>query len=235
MLAFGAVEHVIPERVLLRWAETLAGTARTGLAFTQNQYEQERFDEVLKVAADIKASMNGEANQEDAEGLVEEWMKTIRPGVPGYQTPKVAVGAIVTNDEGQLLMIQRSDSGNWLYPTGWCDVGYSAAEVIKKEVEEETGIIVEPIRIIGVFDGFRLGTSRIPLYSLLFHCKAVGGNLNPHPLEVLDLGWYSLDQLPGMVFGFERWRAIADAAIKGEYLDTAYDAIRGPVWRGEDS
>ena len=127
------------------------------------------------------------------------------------------------------------DAGNWLYPTGWCDVGYSAAEVIKKEVEEETGIIVEPIRIIGVFDGFRLGTSRIPLYSLLFHCKAVGGNLNPHPLEVLDLGWYSLDQLPGMVFGVERWRAIAEAAIKGEYLDTAYDAIRGPVWRGENS
>lgn len=218
----------------MRWAETLAGTARTGLAFTQNQYEQERFEEILKVAADIKASLNGEANQEDAEGFVEEWMKTIRPGIPGYQTPKVAVGAIVTNEDNQLLMIQRSDSGIWLYPTGWCDIGYSAAEVITKEVEEETGIIAEPVRLLAVLDGFRQGTSRVPLYSLLFHCKAVGGEINPHPLEVLDVGWYDLDALPGMTFGLERWGPIADAALRGEYLDTVYDAVRGPVWRGDE-
>ena len=40
---------------LLRWAETLAGVARTGLGFTQSLYERERFEEVLKVAADINA------------------------------------------------------------------------------------------------------------------------------------------------------------------------------------
>lgn len=228
------MERNIPERVLLRWAETLAGTARTGLAFTENQYEQERFEEILKVAADIKAALAGEDNQEDAEGHIHEWMKTIRPGIPGYQTPKVAVGAIVTNDEGKLLMIQRSDSGVWLYPTGWCDIGYSAAEVIVKEVEEETGILAEPLRLIAVLDGFRQGTSRIPLYSLLFHCKAVGGEFNPHPLEVLDLGWFSLDELPGRTFGLERWGPIADAAMKSKYLDTVYDAVRGPVWRGDE-
>ena len=40
---------------LLRWAETLSGIARTGLGFTQSLYEKERFEEVLKVAADIRA------------------------------------------------------------------------------------------------------------------------------------------------------------------------------------
>ena len=42
------------ERDLLRWAETLAAIARTGLGFTKVLYEQERFEEVLKVAAEIR-------------------------------------------------------------------------------------------------------------------------------------------------------------------------------------
>ena len=47
-------------------------------------------------------------------------------GVPGYVTPKVAVAAIVGNDDDEILLVQRADSGVWLYPTGWADIGYSA-------------------------------------------------------------------------------------------------------------
>ena len=43
-------------RDLARWSEALAGIARTGLGFTENLYERERFEEVLHVAADIKAA-----------------------------------------------------------------------------------------------------------------------------------------------------------------------------------
>ena len=46
---------------LLRWAESLSGIARTGLGFTQSLYERERFEEVLKVAADIRAAAIDEA------------------------------------------------------------------------------------------------------------------------------------------------------------------------------
>ena len=47
---------------LLRWSEALAGIARTGLGFTQSLYERERFEEVLKVASDMRA-----AAEEDLE------------------------------------------------------------------------------------------------------------------------------------------------------------------------
>ena len=53
-------------------------------------------------------------------------MKLVESGPAGYVTPKVAIGAVVGNDAGELLLIQRSDSGIWLYPTGWADIGYSA-------------------------------------------------------------------------------------------------------------
>jgi len=229
------VSNSVPEKTLRRWAESLAGVAKTGLGFTQSQYERERFEEILKIAGDMKeAADEGLEGVVDADGYVTQWMQEVGRGVPGYQTPKVAVGAAVTNDEGELLLIKRADSGIWLYPTGWCDVGYSAPEVVVKEVLEETGIEVEPVRLIGVLDGMRLGESRIPLYSLLFFCRAVGGELNLHPLEVTDAGWFSRDQLPSPSIGADRWADPIFAAIDGEHRDVFYDDLRRPVWRGDE-
>jgi ADP-ribose pyrophosphatase YjhB (NUDIX family) len=229
------VSDVIPEKSLRRWSESLAGIAKTGLGFTDSQYERERFEEVLKIAADIKtAADEGLDGVLDADGYVTQWLSEVGRGVPGYQTPKVAVGAAVTNERGQLLLIRRADSGMWLYPTGWCDVGYSAPEVVVKEVEEETGIQVEPVRLIGVLDGMRLGESRIPLYSLLFFCRAVGGELRLHPLEVSDAGWFARDALPSPTIGAERWAGPIFAAIDGESRDVYYDDLRRPVWRSEE-
>ncbi len=110
------------------------------------------------MAADMRVTADvGSDGVEDAEGLVHEWLGSVGKGVPGYVTPKVAVGAAVGNDNDEILLVQRSDSGVWLYPTGWADVGYSAAEVVVKEVEEETGIEVEVVRLIAVLDGLRAG------------------------------------------------------------------------------
>src|ERR671928_1665113 len=87
---------------LLRWSEALAGIARTGLGFTKSLYERERFEEVLKVAADIRVAAGHEL---ESEVLVEEWLKGVGEGVPGYVTPKIAVGAVVGNDQGEILLV----------------------------------------------------------------------------------------------------------------------------------
>jgi hypothetical protein len=113
---------------LRRWSEALSAIARTGLGFTQSLYEQERFEEVLHVAAGIRAAIS-HGQDFDAEHYVEEWMKLVGTGVAGYVTPKSAIGAVVHDDQGRILLVQRADSGVWLYPTGWADVGYSPAEV----------------------------------------------------------------------------------------------------------
>jgi ADP-ribose pyrophosphatase YjhB (NUDIX family) len=215
---------------LARWSETLAGIARTGLAFSDNLYERERYEEVLHVAADIRAA-SGRAHPEGTvRSTVDEWMRMVEDGVPGYVTPKVAVGAVVGNDAGEILLLQRSDSGIWLYPTGWADIGYSPSEVAVKEVKEETGIDVEVRRLIGVFDGLRLGFTRVPLYSLIFLCHAVGGELAGHPLETLDVGWFAPNDLPHPTAGLEHWGPHAFAALRGEDVDVLYDTPRDRVW-----
>ena len=226
----------LPEaRDLARWSSTLAAIARTGLGFTENLYERERFEEVLRVAADIKAAAAAlddvEAVDRETDHFVQEWLENVGEGVPGYVTPKVAIGAVVGNEDREILLIQRPDSGIWLYPTGWADVGYSPSEVAVKEVEEETGVICEPVRLLSVIDGQRMGFSRFGMYMLLFYCRAVGGELRPHPLETADVGWFREGELPEATAGAAWWAPTAFAAINGADPPTTFDPPRPHVWR----
>lgn len=232
----GADAGAAEPAALLRWSEALAGIARTGLAFTESLYEQERYREVLSVAGDIRAAADRAQSSDGHERLdrpeaVRRWLADAGEGIAGYATPKVAIGAVVGNGEGKLLLVQRADSGAWLYPTGWADIGYSAAEIAAKEVAEETGIIVEPLRLIMVFDGLRLGASGTPFYSLVFHCRAVGGSLVPHPLECMDAGWFAEQELPTPLAGATAWREPAFRALRGELDAVWFDAPRRPPWR----
>ena len=221
---------------LLRWSEALAGIARTGLGFTEVLYERERFEEVLRVAADIGAHaalLGPGAVRFDTDTLVQEWMASVGEGVPGYVTPKTTVGAVVGNDDGELLLVQRAESGLWLYPTGWADVGYSPAEVVVKEVLEETGIHCEVVRPVAILDGMRLGFTEIPLYSLVFHCRMTGGELKAHPLECRDVGFFAEGDLPEDTILPDEWAADAFRAIREEVLDVRFDSPREPVWHGD--
>jgi ADP-ribose pyrophosphatase YjhB (NUDIX family) len=220
-------------RELARWSEALAAIARTGLGFTESLYERERFEEVLHVAADMKFAVNQilGATAREQGLLVEEWLESVGVGVPGYVTPKVAIGAVVGNDAGELLLVQRADSKVWLYPTGWADVGYSPAEVAVKEVLEETGIHCEVRSVLAVIDGQRMGFSRFGMYMLLFHCHAVGGELVCHPLECSDVGWFGRDELPEKTAGIQWWKDMAFSAIDGDEMPTRYDEVRSPIWR----
>ena len=213
---------------LLRWSEALAGIAKTGLGFTESLYEKERYEEILAVAGDIRVAAGTEY---DPEHYIDEWMKGVGDGVPGYQTPKIAIGAVVANDDGELLLVQRADSGIWLYPTGWADIGYSAAEVAVKEVLEETGIECEVERLLMVLDGMRLGFTTVPLYSIVFLCRATGGSLEAHPLETTGVGFFPQDDLPEPLAGYDHWGEHVFAAIRGDEVDVWFDSPRDATWR----
>ncbi len=223
-----------PKPDLNRWSEALTAIAQTGLAFTESPFERERYQEILAISADMRTvTERGESTNGDqpmADHYVDFWLRAVRPRVSGYVTPKVAVGAAVTDGDGHLLLIQRADSGVWLYPTGWADVGYSAAEVAVKEVREETGISCVVERPIAIIDGLRAGFSRVPLYSIVFLCRATGGELSPHPLECLDAGWFSRDELPDPVVNFDLWGEHTFDSIEGRAHHVFYDPPRDGVW-----
>jgi ADP-ribose pyrophosphatase YjhB (NUDIX family) len=224
------MDEVTPQD-LIRWSEALAGIARTGLGFTESLYERERFEEVLHIASRMRMAAQQEVNGDD---LVVEWLAAVGQGVPGYVTPKTAVGAVVSNDQGQILLVQRSDSGYWLYPTGWADIGYSPSEVALKEVKEETGIDCEVVGLLGVLDGMRRGFTTIPLYSVVFHCRAVGGEVVAHPLECRDAGFFSFDALPEPLAGSANLWDLARKAFNEEPIVPYFDPPRPQVWDPHD-
>ena len=99
-----------------------------------------------------------------------------------------------------------------------------------KEVLEETGITCVPERVIAVLDGMRMGFTRIPLYSIVFLCRATGGQLQAHPLETSAVGWFAEDDLPPMTVGVGQWGAHAFAAIRGETREVLFDDVRDHPW-----
>jgi hypothetical protein len=69
------------------------------------------------------------------------------------------------------------------------------------------------------------------MYMLVFHCRAVGGELTHHPLECSDVGWFTEDELPAATAGAHYWGPMAFAAIRGEVAPTRFDPVRTPIWR----
>jgi len=68
------------------------------------------------------------------------------------------------------------------------------------------------------------------MYLLVFHCRAVGGELKAHPLECADVGWFAEDSLPWPVAGYPRWGSHAFAAIRGDEVDVLFDIPRDTPW-----
>ena len=209
------------------WAQRLRAIAMTGLAFEPQLYDRERYEELLSLAASMAATPA--PLQEDihlSRALYEHWRGAVGSREHGYVTPKVGVGAIVFNERDELLLIKRSSTHNWLFPTGWADVGYAPATVAAKEVREETGLLVTPLRLIGIFDSSRRPPPLSPIHSwsVLFYCRLDGGTLAGHPLEVLDLGFFARDQLPSpLVREGKQWIDLVFDAHHGRLSEPYFD------------
>jgi ADP-ribose pyrophosphatase YjhB (NUDIX family) len=205
-----------------RFIQRISAIARTGLAFKSTGFDVERYEELLKEAAQMNALL-ALHDDDAAEATRRAWRDSVLSGYDGYVTTGVGVGAIVLNDSGEVLMMKRP-SGRWWYPTGFCDVGLSPAENAAKEVREELGLIARPIRLLAVMDSLKTGTPTRHLYGLTFGCRIEGGELAPNPLEALDAGFYSLDKLPEPLHGLDRkWirlaREFRDGTLIAPYFD----------------
>lgn len=193
---------------LARFVERIAAIARTGLAFKPDGFDAERYEELLKEAARMHAIVAG-AGDDDAESLRRRWREQVVAGYEGYVTVAVGCGVIAFNERDEILLIQRP-TGKWWYPTGFCDVGLSPAENVAKEAREETGLIVQPERLLAVIDNKKYGSAARHIYSMLFYCRIVGGELKPNPLEAIAAGFFPLDRLPEPMHALDRkWIAVA--------------------------
>jgi ADP-ribose pyrophosphatase YjhB (NUDIX family) len=173
----------------LVWARELQAIAQTGLEFTRDPYDRERYEAIRHLSARISQS-HTDAPLEKILGLFS--------GETGYATPKVDVRAAVFDDQNRLLMVREvADKGRWTLPGGWADVNTTPAENATKEVLEESGYIVEATKLASVWDRTRQNhPDRIfSCYKMFFLCSLKGGTASTS-LETSEIGWFAENNIP---------------------------------------
>ncbi len=163
-------------------AQRIQALAQTGLAFTQDRYDRERYGILRQIATDL---MGGDSA-----------LFAAFAAQSGYATPKVDVRAIVVR-EGKILLVREAADGLWCPPGGWADVGDAPSVAVEREVVEETGLTVRATRLLGLWDRNQHGHPPIPFhaYKLFFLCEELGGELTPS-VETLEVGFFDPADLP---------------------------------------
>ncbi|WP_030273486.1 NUDIX hydrolase [Streptomyces sp. NRRL B-24484] len=130
------------------------------------------------------------------------------PDAPPANSVVPSVTAVVTDAEGRLLLIHKTDNDLWALPGGGHDIGESVADTVVREVREETGIDVEVAAVVGLYTDPRHvmayddGEVR-QQFSICFKARPVGGALRTSS-ESKEVRWVdpadldSLDIHPSM-------------------------------------
>ena len=107
--------------------------------------------------------------------------------------------------EGEILLIRRAkdpEIGKWAVPGGFVNWDEAADEAVAREVREEAGIDVRPLKIIGVYSS----PSRDPVrqtVSIVFICEFRGGELRGGD-DAAEAKWWPLYQLPELAFDHKK-------------------------------
>ncbi len=127
-------------------------------------------------------------------------IKSIRPFIGNELYIGVGAMAVVTNNEQQILMIRRRDTGGWIFPAGFTDLGENAANTAVRETYEETGYHIQLDRLIGVYSHpayhhtYENG-DQVKNVGAVFQAHVIGGEQNPQLSEVSELAWMSKQQV----------------------------------------
>jgi len=173
----------------LTWARELQAIAQTGLTFSRDPYDRERYEALRVLAARMFAART--------DAPVER-IAALFAGESGYATPKIDVRAAVFDRAEQLLMVREtSDGGRWTLPGGWADVNRSAAENAAKEALEESGYHVRVLKLAALWDRTR---QRHPggVFSCakaFFVCEPTAGAATTSH-ETSEVGWFAEADLP---------------------------------------
>jgi len=173
----------------LLWSRELLALAQTGLAFSKDPYDLERYARLRQLAAEMLAARTDEAAADFVARFSLE---------KGYATPKVEVRAAVFDARGRILMVREAlDSGRWTLPGGWADVNLTPVQNVLKEVREESGYEARVLKLAAAWDRARQGhpASLYACVKLFYVCELTGGEACTS-LETTEVAWFPRDALP---------------------------------------
>jgi len=170
----------------LEWAKELQFLAQTGLTYSKDVFDIERFERIREISAEIISAQSE---------LSLEKVKDLFCNETGFQTPKLDTRAAIFKEDKILLVKERN--GTWSLPGGWVDVNQTVKSNTEKEVEEEAGLKVEATRIIAVQDR---NMHNVPPYAynvckIFVLCEILSGYFQPN-IETTESDYFRLEELP---------------------------------------
>jgi ADP-ribose pyrophosphatase YjhB (NUDIX family) len=173
-------------------AREVRAIAQTGLTFTADSFDRQRYLRLQELAALLMAQGS------DSEF---ETIMTLLRQEKGYATPKVDVrGAAFA--QGRVLMVREISDGCWTLPGGWADVNQSARECVEREIAEESGFKARAVKLAAVYDYQK--SNRVghidSIYKMFFLCEIIGGSAAPSD-ETSEVAFFARDALPPLSVG----------------------------------
>ena len=198
-----------------KWLELaieIQSLAQSGLAYTNNVYDIERYERLRDISAEM-ISMRTD--------LEFDKIKDLFCNEKGYQTPKIDTRAVIFKDNK--ILLTHENNGTWSLPGGWCDVLESVGSNTIKEVKEETGLDVIAKRIIAVQDRNKHNK---PIYAygvckIFVLCNVIGGEFIEN-IETTEIKYFSLDELPNN---------LAEEKTNREQIEMCFEAYKNDNWQ----
>lgn len=195
----------------LDWARELQAMAQTGLYYTKDIFDRERYERIREISAEM-ISLQSE--------IPVEKVKELFCNDSGFQTPKLDTRAAIFRRDQILLVRERS--GKWSLPGGWVDANVSVYENVVKEAREESGLDVEPELVIAVQDRDK---HNLPVYAykvikVFVLCRALGGQFVPNS-ETTASGYFGEAELP----------ELAGEKNTEDQIRMCFEAYRAESWK----
>ena len=175
--------------------------ARTGLSFTSNPYDRERYERLLALAT---------REYSELLGVPDELIRAQFAKELGVITPKVGTDAAIFNERGEILLMDRIEGTGWCLPCGFVEENETPEEGILREVREETGLDVKIRQLVGVFTrkpSVKYGPHTT--ISIVHLCEVVAGKLTlSHEGKALQ--YWPIDEM-------KNWHEPHEACARAAY------------------
>jgi ADP-ribose pyrophosphatase YjhB (NUDIX family) len=177
------------EPAWLIWAREIQAVAQTGLAFSKDPYDLERYAALRRLAVRIMAEHTG-----TDPGRIE----ALFDAETGYATPKIGVRGAVFDASSRILMVREAaDQHRWTLPGGWAEVNQTPAQSVVREVSEESGYQVRAVKLAAVWDRAKQAqpATAFSVVRMFFICVPEGGEPRTS-LETSEIGWFAEHEVP---------------------------------------
>ena len=196
----------------IKWSMEIQSLAQSGLAYTDNVYDIERYERLREISTEMLA---------EKTDLSIEKVKDLFCNETGYQTPKIDTRAVIFKDNKILLVHENNNT--WSLPGGWCDVLESVKSNTVKEVKEETGLDVNAIKVVAIQDRNKHNK---PIYAygvckVFILCDVISGEFEKN-IETTEIKYFSQDEIPNN---------LSDEKTNKEQIEMCFKAYNDKNWQ----